>query len=192
MITFLLFSTDVCLGQTDSIASDSLVKKSRLKYANQFLFTTFFNENEIGSPHLGVSTFHGIRDNRAAAGIVVSYYYFEQWTILSPGIGICYDVLQRRNSTLYVQLNGAYSKLYYHVDNGDAMNRNPIRGSQMEGLLGYRFQLKGARLYLAGGIRRQALKYRETPHNWIWGWPASQTTVARTVNGAILQIGFGI
>lgn len=186
----------VTSGQTDSLAlqQDTVRSLKKFSYTNQFLVGIMAGDKDVNM-YPGISTFHGIRLKKASAGIYVSYDHYDRWKVLSPGIGVTYDLLSVNNSTFYLQANGAYSKLWYQQSDNDYMNREAKHGRQLAALVGCRIKSeKKIRFYATAGFRSQQIEYTEMPRWWhfadIIGQPASSVT--RTINGVVLQIGLGI
>ncbi len=180
-------------AQTDSLAqSDTLQDVRKFTYTNQLLIGAMIGDKD-GTVHPGLSTFHGVRFKKVSAGIYLSYDNYDRWKVLSPGIGVTYDLLVRDRYSLYTQVNGAYSKLWYQRSDEDMTNRSPDHGYQAEAVVGYRLKVEKVRVYLSAGFRTQQIKYGETPRWWMWSsmLPAPME-VTRTINGVVVRFGVGL
>ena len=193
-ILFFFFVVNVFTvkAQLDSTVSakDRTKTVSRIRYTNQLLSGVMIGDSDDGG-RLSAFTFHGLRVNRAAFGPSISYDNYGQWRALSGGASLNYDIIPSANGDAwFVQVNAAYSNLWYSPSSSDIMNNHAKHGTKGEVWLGYKFNAGKVRVIVVAGYRSHRLLYSQTSR-W-WTFAPEHFDVVRKINGCVFQIGFGI
>jgi hypothetical protein len=145
------------------------------------------------APSLSVSTIHGMRHKRLAAGLGIGYDAYTEWRSMPVFASLSYDLSGSRNqNALFIQLNTGFSKAWIPEADGGEFNFHEKGGTMVHPLVGYRIRTEKFRLYFSAGYKFQNLKYEQSTNWWTWGSASSRSMVNRKVERLSIQIGFGL
>ncbi len=178
-------------GQSDTISSSS---EKKIRYTNSFLAGALLGKKGNGS-YTSITTIHGIRYNRLAAGLGTGYEGYTDWRVLPIFGSVSYDFVGIKQNSFFVQVNGGYSIAYHTAEREDYQEYERGKGKTFSGLIGYRIKANKFSIYISSGYKFQRIKYSYSPIYW---WDSSgeldppKTTVQRDMERFIVQIGFGL
>jgi hypothetical protein len=186
----LLFLTFQAAAQND-LPDSSRLSQDRThgaKYFSEYLSGGMISDNNSGT-NFSFSTVHGAEFGRLGVGIGLSYDSYGQWSSVPVLAVFKAEIGKIKSSSVYLQLAGGYGKLWYKQTDDEYLNYTSKRSNKIEALLGYQIATEKLKVYITGGFRSQQLYYSQAPRWWFDS--PNQSTVTRTINGLVLQLGVG-
>jgi hypothetical protein len=185
----LSFSAQAQIVTSDSSSSNQ-TKTHHFKYFSQYAAGGMMS-NDNGDVHFTFSTVHGATFRQFGVGLGLSYDSYEHWNSLPLLLVVNTELVKAKHSSFYLQLTGGYGKLWYNETDNESMNHHAKRSNKVEVLAGYKISSQKIKVYISGGFRSQELHYTQAPRWWRGGSPG-ESTVTRTINGVIIQLGVGL
>jgi hypothetical protein len=185
-VCILLISSVPLFAQSDSIYSP------KIKYFNNLQAGGLFGDSGKGNS-LSVSMTHGIRYERWSFGIIAGYDSYQDWRFVPVSADVSFDFARVGNNVFYVQGSAGYAIAAWVPTELDAENEYDSDGGlTFHPVVGYRIKANQYSLYLSAGYKFQRNDYTYTANNWIWGYPASRTSVRENMERLSIQIGLGL
>jgi hypothetical protein len=185
-ISFLVFFFIPVFSVAQS--TDTLQDK-HITYYNQFLTGALFLKGGKVIT-LSASTYHGIRYDRLAIGLGISYDTYSNWKGLPFLVSVAYDIAAIKENYLFLQLDAGSGGAWPLYNEGDFYAYEKKRGTLIHPAIGYRLIKDGWSLYIKGGYKFHRIRY-DVYARW-WGSPGNVSHVTQDMERISLQLGFGL